>query len=71
METCKSCRWWSFDLDDEVSPSEGACERIDVSGLASLAHYYIALGRPRDDDECSVWMMTKADFGCVQFEAKQ
>lgn len=75
MPRCRDCRWWAKPAERplEVVMTEdyaafhdgaGQCDRAFRGGLSpdgALAEEYFGYAG---------WLITRPDFGCVQFEAK-
>jgi hypothetical protein len=76
MGHCKDCQWWHrFTLaDDRWDPVErwdgwGRCQAADSDMGGPLTEDTLAFV---DDAGCNgPLLMTKPDFGCVMFEAKE
>lgn len=61
---CETCRWWEKKSDYPVLDTEwGNCALIvPYHDSSEDAHAYLSLSPD--------WLVTRADFGCVQWEAK-
>lgn len=75
MERCKSCKWWRGDSSVfvETDSDWGLCRLMesdpepDIEGPSYDAARAIAWGAGSD----IAGLSTRADFGCVEHEAKE
>lgn len=78
---CADCRWWvvRHDLKVKVEPEcDDWCRVCDGWGKCDLSKtsdgkpkHPETLAKSMDNEEYGSRLMTRADFGCVQFAARE
>ena len=62
---CETCKHWLVHNDDEFNE----CDR--AAGQDGHAMDDTSLAYAADREQYSAWLVTRANFGCVQWEAKE
>lgn len=63
MSTCKTCKWWGFNYDDETFQKKGTCEEHNIchNGKVGTEEF-------NDSVYADWWITTGPNFGCIHYE---
>jgi len=60
MKTCKNCKWWG-------KVFEGTCDFVETIHAENPLTGFFVVADARDDTGLSARLLTRPDFGCVNF----
>jgi hypothetical protein len=73
MGRCKNCKWWKPQRTELCEQGAGRCDLTVVRSdwFSSELMHPSSLAWASGNDGAQDSLLTKADFGCVQFEASE
>lgn len=75
MPRCRDCHFWDA-LDMSGAEQTGICHRVDFDGGSCDDQTRACISIEQPNGRISVsgdvaWFVTRQDFGCVQFQARE
>lgn len=68
LPRCRDCRWWQ---GDGIDPGTRICQRINTEGADGQPYLVPIMSRLRRNISVTARLETSANFGCVQWQAKE